>query len=406
MNTRHQLIIDQVIAKPIAFFMNFLVRLAGKILSIDHSLDVPFKRIVVCKFKGLGSIIQATPMLQTLRTAYPDAEIIFLSTRGNAPFLAEIDVIDRVITVDDSSAWRLMKTLSAAMIKLILKRPEVYIDLEIYSNFSSLITIVSLAKNRIGFYLRSSSFKMGIYTHMMYYNTNVPISEVYMQIVRLMNRHAPSPGLFKIHKNIGQNDESDYCNYIIINPNASDLRIERRWEGVKFRDLTAWLCTVHPEKKIIFIGSPEEQQYVNKVLLGLSYQNLINLAGKTSVKELIRLIHGAELMVTNDTGPMHIAFACETPTIALFGPCSPQQYGKSSNTKIIYKRIYCSPCVHEFITPPCKGNNSCMQMISMQEVADEIQEFYSNGMKFGKDTSASEEIHYYNKDEVLGMVNR
>ncbi len=64
-------------------------------------------------------------------------------------------------------------------------RPDVYIDLEIYSNFSTLVTLFSCSKNRISFYLRSSSFRMGIYTHMMFFNSEVQISEVYLQIARL-----------------------------------------------------------------------------------------------------------------------------------------------------------------------------------------------------------------------------
>lgn len=406
MNTKQQLFIDQLIAKPIAFCLNFLVRLLGKILSIDHSLDIPFKRIVVCKFKGLGSIIQSTPMLQSLKQAYPDASITFLSTRANAPFLNKIDVIDKVIVVDDSSIWKLINSFLKAIFQLLRNRPEIYIDLEIYSNFSSLVAVSVLAKNRIGFYLSSSSFKMGIYTHMMYYNTNVPISQVYMQIARLINKKSPNQALFPIYKNIHNHPKFSFSNYIIINPNASDLRIERRWDNFKFKDLAIWLCTNFSNKTIVFIGSPSEQSYVNDVLKEVSFNNLINLSGKTSVEDLIQLIHNAELVITNDTGPMHIAFACNTPTIALFGPSSPVQYGQNCNAKIIYKQTYCSPCVHEFITPPCKGNNSCMQLISVEEVINEVRIFYNNKLHFLDNEVAIEKINYFKKNEVLGMVHR
>ncbi len=382
----------------------------GKILSIDHRLDVPFQRIVICKFKGLGSIIQATPMIQALRETYPGAEITFLSTKSNATFLSKIDVIDKVITVDDSSSWRLIASLSKAIFKMLRNRPEVYIDLEIYSNFSTLVTIATLAKNRIGFYLRSSSFRMGIYTHMMYYNTNVPISEVYLQIARLMNPSANSSGLFPIFKStadLALPKEIQNDNYIVINPNASDLRIERRWAGQKFKQLTEQILADYPEKKVVFIGAPSEASYVKEVLMDYSHPNLVNLAGKTTVDELIQLIYKAELVITNDTGPMHIAFACNTPTIALFGPCSPDQYGWNANTKIIYKQVYCSPCVHEFITPPCKGNNSCMQLITLQEVMEEVNEFYQNSAKFSDTKNNSKKnINYNHENIVLGMVNR
>jgi hypothetical protein len=56
--------------------------------------------------------------------------------------------------------------------------------------------------------------------------------------------------------------------------------------------------------------------------------------------------------------------------VALFGPCSPQQYGVNPSGIVIYKNIYCSPCVHDFIIPPCKGDNQCMKLISVAEVVN------------------------------------
>lgn len=406
MKTKQHLIIDRLIAKPLAVCLNFLIRLIGKFRKTDHSLDVPFNRIVVCKFKGLGSIIQATPMLQSIRQTYPEAEITFLSSSSNIQFLAEIDIIDQVMAVDDSSPLKLLKSLTSVLIHLINNKPEIFIDLEIYSHFSSLVTISTLAKNRIGFYLRSNTYRSGIYSHLVYYNTDVPISEVYMQIARLLNNTTSTPGLYPIYKNLSKINDHDLSNYIIINPNASDLRIERRWDGNNYRNLAIWLCNEYPDKTVIFIGASEDKPYVNELLSGLELSNLKNLAGKTSIKELIYLIRNAELAITNDTGPMHIAFACETPTIALFGPCSPAHYGRNSKAKIIYKRVYCSPCVHEFITPPCKGNNSCMQIISLEEVTNEIQQFYNNGQQFIETDKPQEKLYFFNNNEILGLVKK
>ena len=63
MNIRKQIVADKIIAKPVAFLLNFLVRIVGQLLSIEHRLDKDFKTIVICKFKGMGSIIQSSPML-------------------------------------------------------------------------------------------------------------------------------------------------------------------------------------------------------------------------------------------------------------------------------------------------------------------------------------------------------
>src|SRR5690606_41311836 len=98
---RSQILLDKYIAKPVAYLLNFIVRIAGKLLSIDHNLNKDFRTIAICKFKGMGSIIQATPMLQAIRNRFPDAEIIFVSSVANKSLLEKIDLVNTIITLDD-----------------------------------------------------------------------------------------------------------------------------------------------------------------------------------------------------------------------------------------------------------------------------------------------------------------
>lgn len=406
MRTKQQLFIDQYLVRPVAYAMNFLVRIAGKILSIDHSLDHEFKRIVICKFKGLGSIIQSTPMLAAIRERFPNAEIIFVSTRANVQLLQKIDLIDTVIAIEDKSMFRLVSSLFRSLWQLIRMRPDVYIDLEIYSNFSTLVALFSFSKNRIGFYLRSSSFKMGIYTHMMFFNSQVLISEVYLQIARLFGEIKEVPGLYPLYKDLKV--DATFLpdkNYILVNPNASDLRIERRWPAANFTLLIEQCRKLYPEKQIILIGGPSERIYAQTVIADITSENVMNWAGKTSIDELIILIKNADLVITNDTGPMHIAFACKAPTICLFGPCSPDQYG-SENAVILYRKVYCSPCVHDFSTPPCNGNNACMQLIGVTAVMDAVTNYFNAYMQPAVVYERQYPVYFEADNVILGLVNR
>ncbi|WP_107039767.1 glycosyltransferase family 9 protein [Brumimicrobium mesophilum] len=406
MKTKHQLALDNYLIKPIAFLMNFLVRIVGKILSIDHNLDRDFKHIVVCKFKGMGSIIQATPMLEALRKQFPDAEITFVSTKANKTVLEKIKHIDSVVCLDDKNAFKLISTTFSSLFKLMRKRPDVYIDLEIYSNFSTLFTLFTFSKNRIGFYLRSSSFNMGIYTHMMFFNNNVPISEVYLQISRLFGVNHTKNELYPLNKNTPIYDRIPKSKYIIINPNASDLRLERRWGADKFNQLVLKLVEHYPDMEILIVGSKGERPYSEKTLEGINHPRVKNVAGKTSIDELIALIHNATLVITNDTGPMHIAFACKTPTVCLFGPCSPDQYGGNEYTTVIYKKVFCSPCVHDFNISPCNGDNVCMKLITVDEVFSKAKIHLDE--KFIPDLENKNKTIYYSDQgqKTLGLVRR
>jgi ADP-heptose:LPS heptosyltransferase len=338
-------------------------------------MDKNFKTIAVAKYKGLGSIIQATPLLQTLRINYPEAKIIFITSKSNVSILKMINCVDEIIFLDDTTLGSLLRSFFPFLIKLINSRIELLFDLEIYSNFSSLITTLSMAKNRVGYYLRSSNYRLGIYTHMMYYNISVPISQTYLQLARLTGAPKIVPGLYPLQGNSspieidGQLFDLKQNKYLLINPNASDLRLERRWGAEKFKSLIESLRKKLPEYKIILIGGKAEKEYVDQICNSLkSQERILNFSGSTSMEQLVCLIKEASVFVTNDTGPMHIAFSLKTKTVALFGPCSPNQYGVSEFVYPIYHKVYCSPCVHEFILPPCNGNNQCMKLIEVSEV--------------------------------------
>ncbi len=403
MNTKTKLFLDKTIAKPFAYLLNFSVRIVGKITRINHSLDKDFKTIAVCKFKGMGSIIQSTPMLFALREKYPSAEIIYISSKSNESLLKKTDLINTVVVVDDSNISKFIWTNIKALLFLIKKRPEVYFDLEIYSDYSTLFTTFSLSKNRIGFYLRSSTFRMGIYTHMMFFNTRVPVSDAYLQLAKMLNCKSSGANLYNYGAAINKSD-SKFNNYIVINPNASDLRLERRWGSQKFIDLIKALLEEYPQFEIVLIGSKDEMEYTSKISTQFSDERLINTSGKTSLDELIGIVSNATLLITNDTGPMHLAFSSNTPVVCLFGPCSPEQYGINANAFPIYKPLYCSPCVHDFETPPCKGNNSCMKLISSSEVLEIVKAALSKHIP--ETINQEHEFVYTHENNILGIVNR
>ncbi len=397
MNTKTKIRLDKLLGFLVAYPLNLLVRLVGKITRFDHSLKGEMKTIVVCKFKGMGSIIQATPLLQTLRANYPNAKIIFVSTIENQAILSQISVIDQSLIVDDKKLLPFISQTIGLVFKLIRIRADLYIDLEIYSNYSSIITTLSMARDRFGYYLRSYRYRMGMYTHMMYFNTKAPIAEAYLQFARLLGIENVTSSLYSIEQ---KTNPFNLGRYFVINPNASDLRFERRWPIQSFTSLIHRIREHYPEMKIVLIGSKNEAidvKVISDVFIGDDL--VIDLSGKTTLAELIELLRNAELVITNDTGPMHLASSLDTNVVALFGPCSPQQYGLGKNVRAIYKNAYCSPCVHEFTVPPCKGNNQCMQLITVDEVLAEILDSTTN--------AASKTIHYTdNSSAALGTVKR
>ena len=423
MKVKKQLFLDALIGIPSVFLLNIVAKTLGFIFGIDHSFKKPPSIIFVCKFLGMGSLIQATPLLQTLRKNFPEAKIVFISSSRNKSILQMMPFIDDTIFINDSSISGLFSTTISAVSKCWKLRskihPSLYIDLEVYSYYSTILATLSCATDRLGYFRKDSNIRMGVYTHMVFFNSKAPISAVYLQMARLIGVKETNGSLYKFSTSIEtDNSLTQKLNIIpayntrfrniIINPNASDLRLERRWPKENFSSLIESLVSSFPDHNYVLIGSTDESEYVGSLLSLLPSEiakRVTDTSGKLSVAELISLIGNAEWMITNDTGPLHIAYSMGVKTLALFGPCSPEQYGSSGNTINLYKNVYCSPCVHQFQVPPCHGDNQCMKQISVGETFAKLENALKGNVEY---SHPHREIAYTKADsEVpLGVIDR
>jgi ADP-heptose:LPS heptosyltransferase len=414
MNTRIQIGIDKTFGSFLNILLFGIVRLLGKILRINHDLNRPFQRIVVCKLKGMGSIVQASALLATLRKNYPLAEIIFVSTEANKSILNFYgDQINGTLLIQDNSILKLIKSSISALWKLWKFRPQVYIDIEVYSNYSSLLCTLSAASNRFGYYKSDKNYRSGLYTHLMYYNIKAPLSEIYLQMARILPikevDHELIPLILsnEIQSNSNQklrefNPQIEPFNYLVINPNASDLRLERRWPAEYFIQLIQEIRLLKPEMLIVLIGNKLEANYVNEIAKHFQEDNrVIDSSGKLKLDELIAVMNNAAGIITNDTGPLHLALALRKRTVGLFGPCAPDQYGQMQTCIPVYTNVYCSPCVHEFINPPCAGDNQCMKRMKVSLVLEALKHLLNDN----QENLPNKEIAYESDSLTLGFIH-
>jgi len=378
MNIRRKILIDRIAGKPAAFCLNLAARLLAKLLKRNHTLHSGFSRIVVCKFVGMGSVIQLTPLIRTLRSNFPKARIAFVTTEANREMVDRLGLVDQIITVNDSGILSMGVSSVRALFALWRFKAEAYLDFEIYSNYSSMLATLSCAKNRIGYFKSSFAYRSGMYNYLIFFNMKAPVSNVYLHTARLLKCETFVPELYPIP--VRDEDRAALKlklpllpgeKYIVLNPNASDLRVERRWDAECYAKLMERLAAAYPHIKIVVTGSQSEAPYVSSVLdkvAGTGGNNIANLSGQLTLGALFALVEGAELLISNDTGPMHIAFALRKKSVTLWGPGHPFQYGSAETSLSIYKNLYCSPCIYEFDIPPCKGDNQCMKAISVDEV--------------------------------------
>ena len=155
-----------------------------------------------------------------------------------------------------------------------------------------------------------------------------------------------------------------------INPGAT-YGSAKRWYPEKFAKVAIALSNKYD---ILIFGGPGEVDIANDIekdLKDAGIQNYQNIAGKTSVKELIEQIASVQLFITADSGPMHVAAAYKIPTVALFGPTKHTETSpwKNPHSHLIYHDMACAPCMKR--SCPLKENiHACMKEITPQEVIE------------------------------------
>ena len=159
----------------------------------------------------------------------------------------------------------------------------------------------------------------------------------------------------------------------LVNPNASDLLVQRRWAPERFSDLIRALHGKWPESLILVTGSPAEHEYVEGVRRGAQVGNAINFAGQVTFGELPTLYSIADVMLTNDSGPGHFSSVTGLRTVVLFGPETPALYGSLGKSIAVTANLACSPCVSaaNHRKTPCT-DNACMRAIGVAEVMDKM----------------------------------
>lgn len=345
------------------------------------------EKILISKYLGMGSILLATPMLKALRATFPKSRIIFLTFDSNAKFAEQIELINEVISIRTSTLPLFTMDLLRALFRIRQEGFDVFFDLEFFARFSTIVSYLSGAKMRVGYYL-PKLWRGDLLTHQAHFNPYKHVTEVFaaqlksigievidFSLVPPILKEKKIASVRSLLKEKGVNEGEKI---VSVNVNASDLSVERRWPKESFVRLIVSLIELKKEARIILVGSKGEAEYVKSVYDSLPEKVLdrvIDLSGYLDIEEFMALLKQSALFITNDSGPLHVASALGTPTVSFFGPESPSLYGPvGTRNAVFYAGIYCSPClnVYNAKTAMCKGDNRCMKEIKPSEVIDTL----------------------------------
>ena len=395
--------IDFLAGVPLCLFTTLLLKIAH---FFQAARKIVPKNILLIELSEMGSTILVDPAMQKLKNNL-NANLFFVIFKKNAPSLQLLNTVPEknIFTIREDGLVSLALDTLGFLIWTRRNKIDSVIDLELFSRFTALLTGLSGARNRVGYYRfhNEGLYRGEMLTHKVAYNSHIHIAK---NFIALANALISSNDEIPYSKTIISNEEirlkkvtyndkqlssvpalisDEYKDYeasrhrvVLINPNASELLIQRRWMPEHYVDLMKMLLNQYSDIIILITGAPNEREeaagLINAVASKTRAERVINFAGKLELHELPILYSIATLMVTNDSGPGHFSSITNMPTYVIFGPETPELYGSLGNSTPIYAGLACSPCVSasNHRKTPCE-DNVCLQVIKPEFVFETIQ---------------------------------
>jgi len=395
--------VDRWAGIPLTFLLTQASRI-GRLFGRPR--QVPARRILFVELSEMGSTILADPaMKKAARELKAEIHfVIFAKNRGSLDLIGTIRGAN-IFTLRESNLFALAFDTARLLFWVRRRKIDTVVDLELFSRFTALLTGLSGAVNRVGFY---SFHNEGLYrgellTHRVAYNPHIHIAKNFIALVNsLLAEEAEIPYSKKIvsdaevelpvmvyHEtelaNMHEMVRRHYPDYdrsrhrlVLINPNASELLPQRRWMPERYVELMRRILDAAADVLVLITGAPAEHEEAEFMRQMVGSGRCINFAGALQLGQLPVLYTIAQLMVTNDSGPGHFSSITRLPTIVLFGPETPNLYGSLGNSTPIFAGLACSPCVSaaNHRKTPCR-DNKCLQAITVDMVLDTVRPFLS-----------------------------
>lgn len=332
------------------------------------------RKILIVKPSSLGDVVHSLPFLSSIRSSFPKSEIHWVIAKGLEGLLDGNPMISRLIVIN-KDVWKKISRAADTVLEVrrLFKeireeRYDLAIDLQGLLR-SGLITMASRAPVRIGF-TEAREWSSFFYTVKVRGGKDLHAVDRYMKIAAALG--CETAAVFPLPP-VGNRDEwlksfrKDPDEYIVIVPGA---RWETKiWPAAYFGEVASLV----PVRSVV-VGSSADKGIAERVVES-SRGKAVSLAGSTTLTELIEIMRGARLVISNDSGPMHIAAAVGVPVVAIFGPTSPERTGPYGGSHMIIRSgAACSPCFKK----KCR-DLKCLKEVTPSEVYRKVRHLLAAG---------------------------
>ena len=342
--------------------------------------DGNFLKILILKPSSLGDVIHALPVLRLIKLRYPTAQVSWWLESSLVPLLENDPDLDRIFPFIRNS-WASPANWPGLISSVRALRQE---------RFDVAIDLQGLARSAVFTWLTNSGLNLGLSNpreggregaHMAYDRTPPQCAtgthavDRYLAVLPMLDVPVHQqfdwlPERLSVAASVREKWNPGATRWISLLPGAR--WDNKRWPVEYFRDLTVQILRQYPDVKISVLGSRSDRDLGARIA-SVNPHRCLDLTGRTSLLEMIEWIRLNELVITNDTGPMHVAAALRRPVLALFGPTAPGSTGPYGQIdKVLQdKSLNCIPCLKS----RCgyKESLACLLALTPERVSVEVK---------------------------------
>ncbi len=396
MNEQVSRALDFWLGIPLCWLLTLWRRANGWLMRHTEE-SIPPKKILFIKLAEMGAIALAMPAFEAARRRVGRENLfcVVLETNREMHDLIEFFPSQNVWSIRDNSLRSFVLDMRRLMHECRAHGIDTVIDLEGFARISAILSLLTGARTRVGFhrYLTEGLYRGDLYTHRVAFNYYLHASQQFLSLVEALD-FAPDVDVllkqpiliedYRLPAFVSTDLETQTVlsrletqlgrvftrPLIVLNPSLTDLLPLRRWPRENFVELARRITDDHPQATLVLIGLPREREAARQFVAELSPRRVCSLAGQTTVRELVTLFASADLLISSDSGPAHMAAFTDLPIISIFGPETPQLYSPlSPHNTSLWAGLACSPCLTAFNhrRSACQAN-VCMTALTVGAV--------------------------------------
>lgn len=344
-------------------------------------------RILIIKLGSIGDVVHTLPAVATLKQSFPQAKIDWLVEKKSSVVLKCYPYLDQVIEIDTQKwrhslwHWKSYQEIWNCLTKLRSRKYDVAFDFQGLWK-SSVFGFLTGAQNLVGFskhYLKEPACRI-FYTKKVLPKKNLfHVIEINQELVRSQGATSilPTSIEFKVlekeHAYVNELLERHQLeDFIIVNPGGG--WITKKWPAINYGLLHNKIKDLIGIPTVFTWGPGEENliQEVKSASIGAP-----PLCFPTTIPQFIALVQRSRLFIGGDTGPLHLAAACKTPIVGIYGPTNPLRNGPFHPSDItVFQSVPCGPCYKKTCE---KYQSKCMTLVSVDEVFDAVVKRLKSG---------------------------